>query len=108
MKHYIKSACQIKHWSRFLFNDSNQHVKQPLCSFLGTIYNFLHIYCTTGCAAVLDDYDDGNDVRDHEQTVWSQPTSEDVDIDLKVIVPTGYVFAIDRLHPSHVLWQQKV
>ena len=55
---------------------------------------------------MADDYGDDDD--GHKQTLWSQPTSEDVDIDLKVIVPTGYVFAVDRLHPSRVLWQQKV
>ena len=57
------------------------------------------------CVAVVDDYED---VGDREDVLWSQPTSDDVDVDLKVIVPTGYVIAVDRLNPSHVLWQQKV
>jgi len=54
--------------------------------------------------AVADDNEDS----ERQQTLWSQPVSEDVDIDLKVIVPTGYVFAVNRLNPSHTLWQQKV
>jgi len=55
--------------------------------------------------AVLDEYEDFNE---REETLWSQPPSKDIDIDLKVIVPTGYIFAVDRFNPSHVLWQQKV
>jgi len=54
---------------------------------------------------VVDEYEE---VGEHEEALWSQPTSEDRDIDLKVIVQTGYVFALDRLNPSHILWQQKV
>jgi len=62
-------------------------------------------YLLACCVAVLDEYED---VREHEEVLWSQPAFKDVDIDLKVIVPTGYIFAVDRLNPSHVLWQQKV
>ena len=62
-------------------------------------------YLLTGHVAELDEYEE---VSEREETVWSQPLSSDLDIDFKVIVPTGYVFAIDRLNPSHILWQQKV
>lgn len=53
---------------------------------------------------VVDEYED---VGEREETLWSQPPCKDIDIDLKVVVPTGYIFAVDRLNPSHVLWQQK-
>lgn len=55
--------------------------------------------------AVLDEYED---VDEHEETLWSHPPCKEMDIDLKVVVPTGYIFAVDRLNPSRVLWQQKV
>jgi len=62
-------------------------------------------YLTACYVAVVDEYEDDSE---NEQGLWSQLTSEDVDIDLKVIVPTGYVIAVDRVNPSRVLWQQKV
>jgi len=52
--------------------------------------------------------DDDGDIGEHDDALWSKPVSKDVDIDLRVIVPTGYVLAVDRLNPNHVLWQQKV
>jgi len=63
-----------------------------------------HWYLLACCVAVLDEYEDASE---HKEALWSHPY-EDIDIDLKVIVPTGYIFAVDRLNPSHVLWQQKV
>jgi len=54
--------------------------------------------------AVLDEYEDSSE---HKEALRSQPMSEDVDIDLKVIMPTGYILAVDRLNPTNVLWQQK-
>lgn len=54
---------------------------------------------------MTDEYEDDSE---REESFWSQLTSEDADIDLKVIVPTGYVIAVDRLNPSRILWQQKV
>lgn len=62
----------------------------------------------TVCVAVLDDYEDIGEYGENDDAVWSLPTSKDVDIDLKVVVPTGFVIAVDRLNPSLVLWQQKV
>jgi len=64
------------------------------------IYGYPLLAC---CVAVLDE-----DVNEREEALWSQPPSNDVEIDLKVIVPTGYIFAVERLNPSHILWQQKV
>ena len=57
------------------------------------------------CVAVVDEYEDANEC---EEAVRMQQMSKDIDVDLKVIVPTGFVLAVDRLNPSHVIWQQKV
>ena len=57
------------------------------------------------CVAVVDEHEDA---KECEEAVRMQQMSKDIDVDLKVIVPTGFVLAVDRLNPSHVIWQQKV
>jgi len=61
------------------------------------------LFCS--CLAVVDEFED---IGGNEEAVWSQPTLKDVDVELRVTVPTGYVYAVDRLTPGSVLWQQKV
>ena len=57
------------------------------------------------CVAVIDE---SEDAKECNEAVKMQQTSNNVDVDLKVIVPTGFVLAVDRLNPSRIVWQQKV